>query len=369
MTKRDSCFFCTSAFQLFPILALAKERNTPSDLYIEPQFTGAVDFAERIRKCSLFENVVIIDAQRIYKKYMSAGPGLINHFQIGNTYLHVNDIAKSILLEDVEYDNVFLSSKAYLPRMVYLYFVKQKKEFSTYYFDDGAGTYENNRAYRIRRADRILRMILFGKKAVGTGFDRYVFSPPLFKQLNGDAVAKPIKKFWENEDGRRFINVIFGLSSKPYIKEKLIILDQPKKELFNEEDIIRIGNIYNQLAESIGHDEVIVKKHPRSSAEDYQNIRYFESTGIPFELFCLNINMNDKILVSHSSTAVTTPKILFDQEPTVIVLTKLLDPITGEKNLFEDFFQAVRNTYHNKNKFLIPSSIEELNEIVSALQI
>ena len=165
------------------------------------------------------------------------------------------------------------------------------------------------------------------------------------------------------------INVIFGLSSKPYIKEKLIILDQPKKELFNEEDIIRIGNIYNQLAESIGHDEVIVKKHPRSSAEDYQNIRYFESTGIPFELFCLNINMNDKILVSHSSTAVTTPKILFDQEPTVIVLTKLLDPITGEKNLFEDFFQAVRNTYHNKNKFLIPSSIEELNEIVSALQI
>lgn len=368
MIRRNSCYFCTSAFQLFPIIALASERRSSSDLYIDPQFDGAAYFANRIRECGIFDNVEVIKSQSIYQKYMSTGPGLINHLQIGNTYLHVSDIAKSILLDGVEYDNLFLSSKAYLPRMVFLYFIKMKKKFSTYYFDDGAGTYENNRAYQIKRNDRILRKMLFGDKAIETGFDRYVFSPLLFKQMNTDAVARPINRVWENESGRTLMNEIFDLSCTPNIKEKMIILDQPKEELFNNDDIKKIDSIYSRFVKTIGFDEAIVKKHPRSSAEDFKEIRYIEGTGIPFELYCLNIDMNKKILISHSSTAVATPKILFDQEPTVIVLTKLIDPITGEKDLFEEFFCAVKNTYRNKEKFIIPSSMDELDEICSILQ-
>lgn len=59
-----------------------------------------------------------------------------------------------------------------------------------------------------------------------------------------------------------------------------------------------------------------------------------------------------------------TPKILFNQEPTVIVLTKIFSPKTGELNLFEDYFCAVKNSYSNPKKFYIPENLKELMEII-----
>lgn len=361
MIKRDSCYFCTSTFQLFAIISLALSRNESADLYIDPQFTGADVFAKRIRDKKIFENVVVIGSERIYKKYMTAGPGLRNHLQIANTYLHVGDIAKSILLDNVQYSNMFLSSKAYLPRMVQLYYIKQKVDFQTFYFDDGAGSYENNRAYRISKSDEFLRLLLFGRRATKTNYIKYLFSPEIYFELNsGSENAYSIMRAWDNQYGEDLFNEIFGIIKKPEIRERVVILDQPKEEIFSSSGIRTVDTIYSELVQSFGYENVIVKKHPRSSDKDFQNIKYFQSQGLPFELYCMNIDMNEKIIVAHSSTAVATPKILFDQEPIIIVLSKIIEPITGEKNLFVNYFEAVKKTYRNKDKVIIPNNMDEL---------
>ena len=368
MFERDSCYFCTSSFQFFSILALAAKRKETADLYIDPQFSGAAQFAERIRDTKIFQNVKVIDSHEIYARYMNSGPGIKNHIQIANTYLHIENIASMILIPGIKYNNIFLSSKAYLPRMVHLSYIKRKWDFNLYYFDDGAGTYYHDRAYRIKKADNLIRKFLFGKKSVDTEHKRFVFSTNIYKLLNSNVhnEIEEIDKFWETEAGKNTLNYIFNASDKKMlINEKLIILDQPKDEILNQADINTINNLYCSFAENIGFENVILKKHPRSTNEDLKQVHHFTENGIPFEIYCLNINMNDKIIVGYSSTAVATPKILFNQEPKVIVLTKLFQPKTGEVNLFEDFFLAVKNSYSDPNRFCILNDMEELKDLIS----
>lgn len=47
--------------------------------------------------------------------------------------------------------------------------------------------------------------------------------------------------------------------------------------------------------------------------------------GVPFECLCMNLDINNGIIVSLESTAATTLKILLDQEPYIILLYKLVD--------------------------------------------
>jgi len=375
MIERDACYFCTSAFQIISIIGIAISKNEKADLYIDPQFFDAKNIAKRLEKITIFENIIIIDREAIFEKYMSFGPGVLNHLQIANTYFHVNKIAEMILLKDVVYKRIYLSSKAYLPRMVQLYYISKGIDFNVYYFDDGAGSYDDNRAYKISFPDKMLRFLLFGKKSIRIDYERFLFSEKIYRSLNCNYKGKvfTIDRFWENgsngftRNWKESINELFAVQSDLQIKEKVIILDQPKDEMFNESDIKCLNDIYDRVVKRVGYDNVIVKKHPRSDAKEFKNIKYFESTGIPFELYCLNENMSDKVIISHSSTAVATPKVLFNQEPKVIVLTKLMKLITGEKDLFEKYFKAVKDNYNSPGDFLIPENMEEMNEIIKAL--
>ena len=369
MKVRESCFFCTSSFQFFGILGLVLERNEIADLYIDPQFAGAEDFAKRIRDLHVFLNVIVIDSKKIYGKYMSAGPGLKNHLQIANSYLHVNEIANMILLPGIKYNNIFLSSKAYLPRMVQFHYLQKKWDFNLFYFDDGAGTYDNNRAYRLKKSDKLLRKLLFGEESLKNDYKRFLFSPEVFEELNNNSFKNigRINRFWEEKDGKEIINRIFNVPEDVSIKEKVIILDQPREELFNEQKNSYINGFYGYISQKYGYDNVALKKHPRSQAGLIGNIKLFEDKGMPFEIYCLNNDMSNKIIVTHSSTAATTPKILFNQEPTVLVLTKLIEPITGEKNLFADYFNAVRKSYGDPDRFFIPKDNEEINQVLTRI--
>lgn len=365
MIEKDTCYFCTSPFQLYAIIALSIEREEKADLYIDPQFSDADKFAERIKQMNIFDSIHVIDSQIVYKKYLSAGPGLRNHIQIVNTYFHVKDIAQMILLPEVEYKNMFVSSKAYLPRMVQLYFLKIKRNVNMFYFDDGAGTYCDDRAYKINRLDRFIRRLLFGKKAIETNHKKYVFSPEIYKALNKDTNVERICRIWADAKGKEIMNRIFGYSGQICIDENVIILDQPRDELFDEEGNKKINNMYKMFVNQFGTDDVVLKKHPRSREESIGDIRCMGNTGIPFEVFCMNMDMNDKIIVTYSSTAAATPKILFDQEPTVFVLSKIIPTIKGEKNLFEPFYRAVQNSYIESKRVCLPESFTELRENIT----
>ena len=371
MLFRDSCYFCTSTFQLLPIISLAVQRKEQADLYIDPDFDNACNYAERIRELNIFCNVIVIDSKSIYSKFFTTDKGLLYKIQTALSYLKVDEIAKKVLLENIRYKNMFVSSSGYFPRIVHFYYIKNDISTEIIYFDDGIGSYIENHAIKTVLPERLIRRILFGKRATVFSQNSFLFSPDLFHLINEHAQlsVSAIPKIWEKDQYRKLLNTIFSVSENFQISEEVIILDQPKYEIVNNSDIDSLIELYRLLTDFCDVKNIIIKQHPRCKDKTIDGFNYFKDTGIPFECICMNIDMDKKILITYESTSVVTPKLLFNQEPVVILLYKLIKAKAGGYNTtFEDaFFSKVKKTYSNKQKFYIPQNIEDLKKVFTAV--
>ena len=81
----------------------------------------------------------------------------------------------------------------------------------------------------------------------------------------------------------------------------------------------------------------------------------------------MNADMSDKIIISYSSTAIITPKILLDQEPYIVILKLLVDGESSYGDWVNDFNVNCKELYRDKNRFFIPRSFEELDETIRVL--
>lgn len=369
--QKDTCYFCTSPYQLFGILSIAQSRNEAADLYIDPQFSDAEVFAERIRTLNLFDNVVVIDSEKIYSKFFSCRKGFINHLQIVRSYLKVNEIAPIILKNNVAYNTMFISSRAYMPRMVYLYHIKNKIKVNLELFDDGVGSYCSDDAHKPKGLDSLLRFLLFGKRAVDLNFTRYLHSPELYKIVEPHSKYKieKIPHMWKNPDWISKCNIIFGINDGSLINETVIIID----ELLSDEVVSgddsknELLDIYAKISQTTGIKNTVIKPHPRNKDIDIEKLNIYHSNGVPFECVCMNSDINNKIIVSLGSTAAATPKILLDQEPYIILLYKLIDTNPNYLTVTNKFFQALKKSYTESAKIYIPDNISELCEILTRL--
>lgn len=369
MIVRETCYFCTSPFQLLSILSLAAQRDEQADLYIDPQFTDAALFAEGIRETGLFEHVTVMDADAVYRRFFTAEEGLKNHIQIARSYLFVGRIARMLLGEDVTYRNMFVSSRAYLPRMVYFSYLKKKTGTELHYFDDGVGSYFQNAASAPKKSDALVRRILFGKKAIDLDHDKYLLFPELYAELNPaqtDRIRK-IDFFWNRDGGIRTINDIFRFRADARIPESVILLEEPFSLLFAPGEHDRIREIIDGIFRTFGIDNAVIKKHPRSKDEWDPAYKSASSYGIPFEVFCMNEDMREKVLISYGSTAVATPKLMLEQEPYVILLYRLLDARRPFADLVDRYFRYIQSRYSRPGRFLIPSTREELRDAVDQI--
>lgn len=362
MEIREACYFCTSTFQLFPIISLVLSRSEKADLYIDPQFKAAHIYAERIRSLGVFESVIVIRHEEIMQRYFSHRKGFLNHVQIARSYLHVDKIAKEILGTGILYKKIFVSSKAYLPRMVILYHLRQSQTCTTvYHFDDGVGSYYGDGAYKPQRLDYLLRYLLFGEKGVSRVTERFLFSPDVYIAINGrDSLdVHALTRIWESPYGANIVNRIFEGAENEKIKEPIIVLEEPYTDIFSDKAAAKLTALYEDIILSCGVEKSIIKKHPRSIKGDNPKFNYYSNYEIPFEALCMNLSMNDKTLVSYGSTAVATPKLLFDKEPYVIMLYKLLGDNSSVIDTLDAFFSTIKKNY-STDKFFIPSTEQEL---------
>ena len=212
---KETAYFCTSAYQLLSVLSLAQERKDQGDLYIDPQFKGAEEYAERLSLTGLFHKVRVIDSEKIYGKFYTKRQGFINHIQIAKSYMKVDEISAMVLGEDEYYRNIFISSRAYLPRMVIFHHQKHQSDTSIFQFDDGIGSYFGDDAYQPSTMDRIARKLLIGNMSSDAVCERYLFSPEIYSLVNPDSrrTIRQISRFWETDTGLKLVNKIFNTSS------------------------------------------------------------------------------------------------------------------------------------------------------------
>ena len=365
----EACFVCSTPFQVLTSMNLVLHYKMKADLYIVPQFSNANILSGKIRKHNIFLRTVLVDTGAIeqYKKHKKK---LFVHIGIAKNYINIDKIVPGILVPDTSYKKLYVSSKVNIGRLISLFFIKHRMETEVIYIDDGESSYDNPSLIKPSATDALLRRFLFGRKTSAIN-KMLLYSPPLYKRLNPNSKASvdSLPYIKKDENTRSLFNEIFGFNSKEnIIRNKVILLDIIRNENLMPGEDKKMEEVYALIFRELGSDNIIIKRHPRDKAKKLNKVHYYNNNDAPFEVVLMNMDVNQKILITVNSTAVVMPKMLFNQEPIVIYLGNLIQTRLSKIADTIKFYSTVKELYADPKRFFMPDSIQELNDYLVNLR-
>lgn len=124
----------------------------------------------------------------------------------------------------------------------------------------------------------------------------------------------------------------------------------------------------DSIVSTIPMKEVIIKDHPRAKLSDddvysqYKPDIYIDSRNYLLESIFVTSNLDDKILISESSSLLLQPKYMFGKEPYIIFTAKLHNRLTP---VIEKMITDLRLRYQDPTKIYLPDTYNQLQMIIS----
>lgn len=361
------CYICTTPFQVFTSINLQKMRNNDSDIYIINQF-DCLDLISSLKEEKIFTNVIYIDESEYLLRTHEKGiyGKLKNYFNLFLMYINMDQIVKKIIIGNKKYTSLFISSKAFIGRLICLFFFKNSYEMKYNYFDDGIGSYCNDSLYRVSFFDKVCRYIILGPKKSQIKFSYSLYRADLYNMMhmNNKNEINTIKIMKNSVKNKDIVKRVFNLSNYSNISEKFIFFDSIRSLELTEEGNSKLNEILTVITKSIGENEILIKSHPRDKSK---SIYESKIKNIPFEAICFGSSQNEKVFITTLSTAVFTPKLLFNQEPTIIFLNGLLRDHLRYTFDIDILINNFVKLYEKENIF-VPKTVNELIEILKVYQ-
>ena len=192
--------------------------------------------------------------------------------------------------------------------------------------------------------------------------DAFLYEPTLVNNIWTNIKIKGIPQFSDDHELKEILNNVFSykrtiLDGK---RGKIVFIEQA---FFDQERDDQQVALINEIISEIGQKDVFVKMHPRSKIGKYNLSRDSLIGGTPLELMIMNENIEDNIFISITSSATTNFKVIFNEEPIIIMLYKLFlsHSIVSHEN--EEFISRVKNICNN-NTFFIPESTKEFKTLL-----
>lgn len=366
MLNERSCFICTTPYQVLTSIALVKNHNLSADLYVVNQFDNSKELSSRLAKEKVFENVYYLDEKNILYKIKHSKSKLMNRLNLALAYRKLDNIIEPIIRSHM-YDACYISSKAFLGRLICLYLYKKNDKVKCFYFDDGIGSYCNINLYNVNPIDKIARFLFISPKTLRIHFDKYLYNVELYnKMIDNNESLHTIHPLKNDKENRELISRIFSMNDYQTIKEKFLIFDSLREKELTEKGQAEVKLLFDNIIKIVGQENVIIKAHPRDKNRD-KDLNYFVEQNIPFESFCFFQNFSDKVFITNMSTAVFTPKLLFDQEPIVIMLFSILEDDLIIKTKIREIAINFKSIYKKRENVIIPESIDELINVLNEL--
>lgn len=364
--------FCTTPYQVLGACAMQADSTAYMDIYITNQFSGSEQLAERLRRQNLFHDVIFVDAQklllevppasglrRVWTNAASLAVYLKNCGMLEKTvqrYLHMDD----------RYRTIYVSNNAMAGRFAILYYIVKKLPFHLCYYEDGTGSYTSpERLDGLPLYDRFFRTLFFGRKAVDIPFTKKLYSPMLYYRLQTKSMETSRVQVDRMPSPaclpQQVIQDVFLNGQETYFAEKVLILDTMRTEILTPEGVRKNESLFLLLEELFGSEQVLYKKHPRDATPESRPIR--KLSDAMFEAVCYENDCSGKILAAFYSTAVFTPKLLFNQEPVVILLYRLLQKYVTRTVDMDAYVYAVRKQYRHPERVIVPKTVAELRTV------
>lgn len=258
-------------------------------------------------------------------------------------------------------NRLFISSTEIFSRIIAYKFFGCSDSLEIYYFEDGLESYMEVLDSSVKNRTNRLLSRRFGYSLISKCCGMYVYKPSY-------VISNPynIKLYTINP---------MDIDS-PYVKElyQLFSVDKPirfplgtaifldawfvnKIDKANSEKLI-------SLVLNIAKERMAIKPHPSNYDElkkNQKNTVLIDSKD-NFEIIYMNGGVKDAILISAFSTACLLPKLIFNEEPKVILLYRLFERYPDVWKSGEEFYLRVQKDYTNPDNFIIPNNLDELEE-------
>lgn len=360
-----SCIVCTTPFQIYAALCIAQRSLETIDLYIGNRFSNSQMIAENLSSSSYFNRVNYID-QDILLNDRSKKNRYLKRIRLAKLYKNIDRVMETIL-ENRLYDRIYISNNAVVCRLFALYHIKHNKGCEVIYYDDGVGTYCNPEITQFSQIERCFQRLFIDQHITNDSYSYCLFAPELFKKcisVRGEKISKnePLSR---NEINDKSLRDVFGVSTIPELEESVIVLDTLKTVEFNPDGIAIINAFYRELYSRIPNN-IIFKKHPKDE-EFNDQFPHFDNPSIPFELITYYRDISNKIIITNMSSAAFNPKLLFDQEPYIIFLFKIMRPYMYTNADIEAMVSRLKELYTDSKKIYIPKSFDEAISMIEEL--
>ncbi len=330
-----------------------------ADCYVCHMFTGAGDYAERLRGTGLFKNVYELDAFRIRK---GAADKVFQLIRVLFPMLTLKRYAKGRLpLLKKSYGTVLMSNA--IPFMSDLWLSYPGAE--VWFFEDGVGSYFGDFSARSPLFRKIDNFFFNGTKSVRP--TRMYLSSPTLSRSEMDCEILPLPALTDEETAKTAKEVFAYRDNDLYKTHRFVYLSQPFKgdraEGYDEE---ADRNVLRLLSEVCG-DGAILRLHPRDTAPEGAALPRDDLKNL-WELECVAGITGGSVLIAAFSTSQFMPGILTGETPTLIFTYKLLfaDRTKAPWPEAEAFIQGFGETYGGK--IFCPDSAEELQSVLESLK-
>ncbi len=370
MKHLDAMYICTTPIQVMSAISLSRDRKELADMYIDPQFEGAAELAERIREQKIFDEVVVLEDLSSVQRVRYAAGKARRIKAILSLYRHIEAAAKEILLPERTYVRMYATHNVFIANLLMLYFSKKDVLTKVFFYDDGEGSYDNRDIFRANPLDLMARKLTLGTRHYRGCRRYYMYSPELFKKMHpeNELPVLALPNFRKNPGTLKVISEVFQIKPEMGIKVPVVILDILKEEVLSPEDDRRIVAFYDRLVREFGEERVIVKRHPRDTRVYDHPIPTYEYPRLPFEITCLASDPDKMILITQLSTATIMPKLLLDAEPFTVQLYHIFERHEGVTTDRDRFFGYLKETYRQPDRIRIPETEEELEEILEEIR-
>lgn len=336
--------------------------KTDMDIYICKNFWQADNVAKRLSELKYIQHVYTVkkldyDSIVAWKRKCSI---LKDLFLIENAIQDCLD--ETVDLKSKQYTQII--SSGYLNFNIYFNCYFKRKNAEIIFLDDGIETYltANTRSHYSAAYKFFSRLTQNG----GTNLiaDKwYVYAPELVVNRTRSQAVFPLKPLEHlSLPIKQDLNRVFGYEQQ-MLSSSFVYFDQiGTGDFSNGEELFEIQNHLLELLSNICEIEhLLIKLHPRTLQTTYDNRYRILQTQVPWEVILLNEQTDNSVLISLSSTACLTPKLIFDKEPWCIFLFKLF-PVSGDE--IENLIQRIRACYRNPQRILIPNNVEEFKQLL-----
>lgn len=319
---------------------------------------------DQLKKFQDFAEVRFIKAKKIWKKSALQNDKIFNlwFFTREESYL------KKLGIDISDTEQFLFPYRDPIAALMTKCITARGKRCIFSYYDDGTAPYydaNNVISTKPARLELLLRVPL----RYYVPQSAYMFSPEmsgLENEIKTYKIRTPKNKEFFDK-----INQYYGYQS--YEERKYIVFDQCGNYEGSREDMDEVNKLLEIVGNVVDKKQAYVKKHPRRS------LKIYEESGwdifpllqeIPYEVSLLNSDkIEEQVMMADFSASLTMPKQLFDYEPTVIFLYRLINiAFTTEKQVQLDcVVNNLRDMYREKDKVFVPETLEQLSEFINKL--